>query len=208
MQKAKCKCRYQCKNIARKVKTQHFEKFYILARQAQGSSRIDQVKHVQRRLHGKYEDPRQSRRHATVFYTILDAIPQSSAVAHSPAHSQRPRGVSLVPRLFWASRVVYTHAPRASGATSRRGLKAGATDGGRGVCGRSHAPSPSLRRSTQGECDVMRSDCRAICDHMEEVTAAADTNKAGRTLPALHDVNSIISQAGDQLTNFEDFTRN
>ena len=67
-----CKCKYACKSIPYEQKLTLFNDFYSVdhCKQQNYFLGLIQVKQVGRRRHGSYEDPSQSRRQATVFYTV------------------------------------------------------------------------------------------------------------------------------------------
>ncbi|KAJ4435570.1 hypothetical protein ANN_18186 [Periplaneta americana] len=74
-EKSRCACKYKCKNLSYEHKVGLFEDFYDLEDiEKRGSYLMGlmQVSHVKRRRHGTYDDPSQSRRQATVHYTVPD----------------------------------------------------------------------------------------------------------------------------------------
>ncbi|KAG8287144.1 hypothetical protein J6590_044764 [Homalodisca vitripennis] len=70
-----CRCRYQCRSLTFDQKLNIFNQFYELGDDIkQNSYLMGNLSDcgVKRRRHGSYDDPAQSRRQATVFFTIPD----------------------------------------------------------------------------------------------------------------------------------------
>ena len=69
-----CKCHYRCRDVTQDYKEKLFMDFYTLGAHEQGTYLMGlmEIIPVQRRRHGNYTVPEESRRQSTIIYTVPD----------------------------------------------------------------------------------------------------------------------------------------